>query len=244
MRVPRLYVATPLTPGTEVELGSEVANHITRVLRLRPGATLRLFDGSGREFSAQLLRCHKQGASATVEEALVATPESPLQLTLAQGISRGERMDYTLQKAVELGVNHIVPLAAERSVVQLDAARAETRLRHWQGVIIAACEQCGRSRLPSIDPPQPPAQWLAQPPSGLGLILDPRAHNGLPQLPRSDQVVLLIGPEGGWAPEELEAALQAGYQGVRLGPRILRTETAAVTALAALQTLWGDLGAV
>lgn len=167
--------------------------------------------------------------------------ESPLHVTLAQGISKGDRMDFTIQKAVELGINRIVPLNTERSVVNLKGERQEKKMAHWRGVIVSACEQCGRNTLPELLPMQDLSDWLANSSQGTKLLLDHRSEASLTSLAVSTDVTLLIGPEGGLSEQERQSAYRVGYQGLRLGPRVLRTETAALTALAALQSHWGDL---
>lgn len=242
MRIPRIHVPAPLRSGSIVTLPEAAANHVARVLRLKPGAQLVLFNGTGGEYQAVLERLNKHQVDVAVGDAIDREAESPLHITLAQGISRGERMDYTIQKAVELGVNHIVPVFCRRSVVNLQGERLDKRVRHWQGVVNSACEQCGRNRLPLVSEPVDLDDWLRRDTAELKLILHPEAPLDLTGVaPPTGPVSLLIGPEGGFAPEEFTQAQDAGYIGLRLGPRILRTETAAVVALSVLQTLWGDL---
>jgi 16S rRNA (uracil1498-N3)-methyltransferase len=242
VRTTRLYLDAALIPGTEVELDERAAHHVARVLRMKTGASLQLFDGRGTEVSARLAAVDKRRARATIDAILDSQAESPLQLVLGQGISKGERMDFTLQKSVELGVACIVPLWTEHSQVQLDATRLARRMEHWRGVVISACEQCGRSLLPDLLPPMKLPEWLPGLMSDdLGLLLDPGQPTGLAGLrPPTGAVRLLIGPEGGLSEAEREMAQKSGYTGISLGPRILRTETAALAALAALQVLWGD----
>jgi len=226
-----------------VTLSDSAAHHLLRVLRLQPGAPLILFDGGGEQYHAVLAEAGRKQASATLSAAAEGVAvESPLAVTLAQGVSKGERMDYAIQKAVELGVTRIVPVLCERTVVNLKGERGEKKLAHWRGVIVGAAEQCGRSRLPELAAAVRLEAWLATPPTGSGLVLDPSATQGLTGLERADAATLLIGPEGGLSEAEIANALRAGYAGIRLGPRVLRTETAAVAALSALQVLWGDLG--
>jgi 16S rRNA (uracil1498-N3)-methyltransferase len=241
MRIPRIYTNQPLAAETTVTLDEAPSRHLVQVLRLRPGAHLRLFNGDGRDYQGELRSATKQGLEVTLTKASGLEPEPAVQFILGQGISRGERMDYVIQKAVELGVSTIVPLFAERTVVKLKGEKLELRVDHWRKVMIAACEQSGRRRLPQMETPLELEAWL----SGLGsdtkLVLDPQAQQGLQDLPPpSGSVQLLIGPEGGLCQEELQLAQRCGFTGVRLGPRILRTETAPVAALAALQALWGD----
>jgi 16S rRNA (uracil1498-N3)-methyltransferase len=242
MRSTRLYLDTRLVPDTEVELDERGAHHVARVLRMKPGARLQLFDGRGNEADACLASVEKRRVSARIETLLDRKVESPLRLVLGQGISRGERMDFTLQKSVELGVTRIVPLWTGHSQVQLDGSRLEKRMEHWRGVIISACEQSGRNMLPELAAPVSLTEWVAELPGDeLGLLLDPLQSSSLAELPAPAGVVrLLIGPEGGLSDSEVHCAREAGFLGIRLGPRILRTETAALATLAALQALWGD----
>lgn len=242
MRIPRIYHPEPLFAHSQVALDDNAARHVARVLRLGPGAELTLFDGNGGEYSATIYEQNKRQVIAKLGDLRKVDLESPLKITLAQGISRGDRMDYTIQKAVELGVSCIVPLSTERSVVNLKGERLEKKLAHWQGVIISACEQCGRNTLPELLPQRTLNEWLASKPAGQGLLLDHRAEASLGSLKISDELTLLIGPEGGLSGQERQHAIDSGYQGIRLGPRVLRTETAALTALAGLQSRWGDLG--
>ncbi len=242
MRIPRIYHPEPLVAHSQIALDDNAARHVARVLRLGPGAELTLFDGNGGEYSATIHELNKRQVIVSLCDRRMIDLESPLRITLAQGISKGDRMDYTIQKAVELGVSRIVPLSTERSVVNLKGERLEKKLTHWQGVIISACEQCGRNTLPELLPQQTLNQWLANKPAGQGLLLDHRAENSLGSLQISGELTLLIGPEGGLSEQERQYAIDSGYQGIRLGPRVLRTETAALTALAGLQSRWGDLG--
>jgi 16S rRNA (uracil1498-N3)-methyltransferase len=241
----RLYFSGELQPGRKCLLPRSQARHAVRVLRLKAGEEIILFNGDGTEYRAVIERPTEDGLVVQVRESQAADREAPLPVTLAQGVSSGERMDFTLQKAVELGVAAIQPLVTSRSIVRLDAERAAKRLAHWQGVVIAACEQCGRNRVPRVEPLRAIDEWtraLARAPAaGVRLLLSPRASTGLRNLERPEAgVLLLAGPEGGLAPEEERDALAAGFSAVRLGPRVLRTETAALAALAALQALWGD----
>ena len=211
---------------------------------MKAGASLTLFNGDGAEYAAIVVRAAKDAVSVRIEGVRAATRESPLQITLAQGVSRGERMDYTVQKAVELGVARIEPVTTAHGVVRLDAARSRRKSDHWQATAIGACEQCGRNRVPPVAPVSAFPDWLArrrQDASGPGILLDPEAASRLAELPRpSGEVTLLAGPEGGFSGDEQRDALRAGFVAARLGPRVLRTETAALAALAAMQALWGD----
>jgi 16S rRNA (uracil1498-N3)-methyltransferase len=218
-----------------------VAHHI-RVLRLAAGDSLVLFSGEGGEHEATLLRVDKREAVAAVGAWSGRDVESPLAVVLAQGISAAEKMDYTIQKSVELGVAGVQPLQTTKAVVRLDEARALRRLAHWRQIAVSACEQCGRNSIPEVAPVAQLRDWLSGCSEPLRLLLSPRAEMRVGDLPRSaGRIVLLAGPEGGLAPEEERAALVAGFKPVRLGPRILRTETAALAALAALQSHFGDL---
>ncbi len=242
MRIPRIYQPVSLRRGQLIELDGQAAVHLTRVLRLRAGDALCLFNGRGGEFAARLVAVGRRTASIEVGTFSPREVESGLQLMLAQGVSRGERMDYTVQKAVELGVSCIVPLETARTTVNLDGERRAKRLAHWQGVVNAACEQSGRNRVPRVAAVQGLDEWLATVgPVGLKLVLHHRADKSLAELPPPEgPVSLLIGPEGGLSEAEIDAAVDSGFQPLRLGPRVLRTETAAVSALSVLQWLWGD----
>ncbi|MCA1799067.1 MAG: 16S rRNA (uracil(1498)-N(3))-methyltransferase [Xanthomonadaceae bacterium] len=238
MRGIRVFHAEPLTDDASFTLAPGAARHLVRVLRLRAGARFTVFDGSGREWPAELV--DEKGDARTGVGAAVDR-ESPLPVTLVQGVSKGERMDIAVQKAVELGAVAIWPVIAERSVVQLDAQRAARRVAHWQGIAVAACEQCGRNLVPRVHEPMPFADWLAanELPT---LVLEPGANATLADaaVQPGAGVALLVGPEGGFSESELAAARAAGCTAVRLGPRVLRTETAGIAMLAALQALYGD----
>jgi 16S rRNA (uracil1498-N3)-methyltransferase len=241
MRIPRFYVREGLAAGARIALPPGVARHAVRVLRMREGDAVVLFDGSGGQWRGRLDTIAGDQVWARLEAHETSEKESPLSIALAQGISGGERMDYTLQKAVELGVSAIQPLGTLRSVVRLDARRAERKIAHWRQLVAAACEQCGRNHVPPVAEVTDLPHWLAQMTDVPRLLLDPDAGVRLSELPRPEgKIVLLAGPEGGFDDREREAALAAGFTGVRLGPRVLRTETAALAALAAMQTLWGD----
>ena len=233
----------PLGPGARCTVAGEAAGHIVRVLRLGVGAELVVFDGTGGEYAGRIEALRKGEVVVALGERREGRAESPLRLTLAQGVSRGERMDWVVQKAVELGAARIVPVLTERSVVRLDAAQAHTRQRHWQRIAVAACEQSGRSRVPQVAAPLALEAFLAAlPDGGLRVLPSPHGAEGLEALPpAAREALVLIGPEGGLAESEARAALVRGFQPLRLGPRVLRTETAAVVALALLQQRFGDL---
>ena len=243
MRIPRIYTPQPLAVQDSVTLERAASQHLLTVLRLKPGASLVLFDGSGREFEARLDAGDNRRARILVTAERTHHSESPLRISLAQGISRSERMDYTLQKAVELGVAEIVPVVTERSVVRLNAEHAQRKREHWQRLVISACEQSGRVHVPVVWPVLPLHQFLQESAAAFRLLLDPAADTALTRIsaPTDSGVLLLIGPEGGLSTAESGAAQAAGFAAVRLGPRILRTETASVAALSLLQGLWGDL---
>lgn len=242
MRIPRFYCSDLNAVDEVVKLPTDAHRHAVQVLRLKTGATVRLFDGAGLEYEASLHEVSKRESTAILSTTVSNNNESNLSLTLIQGISRGERMDYTLQKAVELGVNRIVPVVTERCNVQLSGQRADKKLAHWQGVIISACEQSGRRTMPVLDNIISFDEMLSEFDSGSRLILEPTAEIGFKRLPPQTETSLVIGPEGGFSESEVEEAINNGFQAIQFGPRILRTETAAVSALAVLQTLWGDLG--
>lgn len=241
MRVPRVYVATPLPAEGEISLPPETAHYLGTVLRMTPGRELRLFDGSGAEFAAELSAVGKKSASAHIQARHPCATESPLHTHLILGISRGERMEYALQKAVELGVSRISPVTTERGEVRLSGERGDKKLNHWQAILISAAEQSGRARLPQLDPLQALPACLDQPWPGLRLVLAPGGSTRLSQLPAPAAVSLVIGPEGGLSEAELSLCEAAGCTRIGLGPRILRTETAPLAALTAVQLLWGDL---
>ncbi|WP_369937064.1 16S rRNA (uracil(1498)-N(3))-methyltransferase [Xanthomonas tesorieronis] len=242
MRVTRCHVELPLREGDDVALPEDVAGHLLRVLRLREGDRCVLFNGDGCDYEAELLQVGKRGASARIGAAQPANNESPLAITLLQGVARGEKMDLILQKATELGVAAIVPVWAERTEVKLDAARTDKRVAHWRSVIVSACEQSGRARVPSLAAPLALADAAAVAGTQLKLTLDPQGEHRLRTLDiAGNAATIAIGPEGGWSPRDRAALQAAGFAGLRLGPRILRTETAGLAAIAALQAQCGDL---
>lgn len=244
MRLTRFHCPEVSAIGQQIALPPQAAHHASRVLRMSAGDELLLFNGFGREYSAKILRMTKTDVVAVTTADVTSSVESNLHVTLAQGISSGDRMDFTLQKAVELGVSAIQPIASERSVVRLSGERQEKRRQHWQSIVISACEQCGRSIVPEVSEVMGLPDWLGSSlTSSLNLVLSPLADRGLGDLEppaENGSITLLVGPEGGLSDAEILAASTAGFQSVQLGPRILRTETAALAALAAMQTLWGD----
>ncbi|MCW9024860.1 MAG: 16S rRNA (uracil(1498)-N(3))-methyltransferase [Gammaproteobacteria bacterium] len=243
MRIPRIYLSIDLTSDIEIELEDRARQHIVQVLRLKTGAALIVFDGHGSEYEARLIQAEKRKAIIQTGQKHTPNCESPLFIHLGLGISKGERMDYAIQKSVELGANEITPLFTDHCTVQLDQKRRQKRQDHWQGIIQSACEQCGRTILPVLNPAQNYEQWITLNTEGsLALILDPASSYSLNSIEvKPEKVHLLIGPEGGFSMKELKQAGQHAYHGLRLGPRVLRTETAVVAGLSALQTIWGDL---
>ena len=243
MRLTRVYVEPPVTPGKPLVVEGTAANHITRVLRLRSGDALTIFDGTGGEFGARIDEFRKDSVIVSIQEHRDLDRESALPLTLAQGISRGERMDWIIQKATELGASRIVPVSTKRSVVRLDEKQAGRKLQHWRAIAVAACEQCGRNRVPELTAPVDFFDLLAPETSGnTRLLLSPSADLRIDDLEAVGKgVTVLIGPEGGLEDVEHEEALRKGFKAVRLGPRVLRTETAAIAALTIIQSHFGDL---
>ena len=243
MRMNRVHAGQPLAAGLELALPDAAAYHVARVLRLRPGAPLVLFDGSGADFRAEIVAVDGDRVRVRVGERTAGLRESPLAITLVQAVSRSERMDWTLQKATELGVRRIQPVLSARSVVRLDERQAAKKLRHWQAIVAGACEQCGRSVLPDVRAPLELSRYFAESPrEGQRLVLSPNGPASLAGLASTAaRIELLIGPEGGLDDAELDASARAGFAPVRVGPRVLRTETAGIVALAVLQALWGDL---
>ena len=242
MRVSRLYTSVELQVGQTIELDENSSHYLRTVLRLRTGDRLILFNGDGADYCANLVEMNRKSVIVTLTERKLRSVESPLRINLGLGISRGDRMDLSIQKAVELGVNQITPIMTERCVVQFNAEKKQQRLQHWQKIIYHAAEQSGRTALPNLAPIMSLADWLPHP-QGLKVFLDPYAENTLLTVkPEQNQVTLLTGPEGGFAEMEREFAISHGFVPIRLGQRILRTETASLAALAAVQMLWGDFG--
>jgi 16S rRNA (uracil1498-N3)-methyltransferase len=242
MRVPRIYLPQPLNPGNAIELDNNALRHVVQVLRLKAGHPLILFNGDGGEFEAQLVKVEKRQAIVQIGRFHDVSRESSLITHLGLGISKGERMDFALQKAVELGVSEITPLFTEHCVVQLTGSRVVKKQEHWQAVMISACEQSGRNTIPVLNATATFTDWLSTIQTPTRLILDPQANTGLSTitLPKPE-VALTVGPEGGFSEAEIKQARRAEFIGVSLGPRVLRTESAAVASLTAVQCLWGDL---
>ncbi|MYM82179.1 16S rRNA (uracil(1498)-N(3))-methyltransferase [Duganella sp. FT50W] len=241
--MPRFYVSQPLTVGQLVDLPEAVAHHV-QVLRLAQGEPVTLFNGDGGEYTARLSAIARRGASAEITAHSAREAELPFAVTLAQALPEGSKMDWIIEKAIELGVSGVQPLAAQRCVVKLSAERAEKKLEHWRGIIVAAAEQSGRNRLARLAPPQDYKNWISQQEPQRRIILTPRAEQSLADWARQEPpqaVTLVIGPEGGLSEQEEELALRHGALPLAMGPRILRTETAGLAALAMLAAAWGGM---
>lgn len=243
MRIPRIFVDVELTENTQVDLPDSAFQHVCKVLRLKNGHPMRLFNGKGGQYHSTLCNVEKRSAQVAIGEFEALENESPLKVTIGQTLSRGERMDYAIQKAVESGVYEIQPLFSERCEVKLQEGRLEKRLQHWQQVAISAAEQCGRGVVPEIKEPIALTEWIKNCNEMLKLTL--HHHSAKPidqfQCPDNQQIALLIGPEGGLTEQEVELAKEQGFNAIALGPRVLRTETAPIVALTALNLLWGDI---
>lgn len=239
----RIFHNAPLNVGTVITLNDNAYNHVVRVLRMKIGDSFTLFNGNNHTFAAELIQIDKKQAQVAVGETRFENRESPLAIHLGQVISMGSKMDLTIQKSVELGVQSITPLFAARCGVKLDGERLKKRVEQWQNIVISACEQCGRNQIPVVNAAVKVGEWCANLTNGLKLNLHPRAQQSINTLVLpTNQIHLLIGPEGGLSPDEISMATQHGFIDLLLGPRILRTETAALCAIAALQTKFGDLG--
>ncbi|MDP5187312.1 MAG: 16S rRNA (uracil(1498)-N(3))-methyltransferase [Alishewanella sp.] len=241
MRIPRIYTPQTLSVNQTLWLDDDAANHVSRVLRMQTGQAIQLFNGDGFNYNSNIVDVSKKQVQLQVVAQQANPVESPLSIHLGQGISRGDRMDFAIQKAVELGVTEITPLFTERCGVKLDGERLAKRNEQWQKIAISACEQSGRSVVPRVHQAISLAQWLAQQTKELKLTLDPRASATIKTLCPAQTIRLVIGPEGGFTDAEVIATAQAQFTGIQLGPRILRTETAALTAISALQLQFGDL---
>jgi 16S rRNA (uracil1498-N3)-methyltransferase len=242
MTNPRAYCSEPIAGRDAVALDADAAHHLVRVLRLAEGDDVIVFDGHGGEYHGRLSIASPRKVMAQQLRFVAREAEPALRVTLAQAVSRGQCMDYAIQKAVELGVDTIVPLITERSAGSVRRDRADAKRDHWRGVATSACAQCGRNRVPRIQPVTRLADWLDQTEPGLRLVLAPAGGARLSTLTPTEHISLLVGAEGGLSDTEQTQAIAAGFVAVRLGPRILRTETAAAAAITAVQTLWGDLG--
>ncbi|MBT0727881.1 16S rRNA (uracil(1498)-N(3))-methyltransferase [Rosenbergiella australiborealis] len=243
MRIPRIYHPEALHSHQRLQLSEDAANHVGRVLRMAVGQQILLFDGSNHTFLADIVEASKKQVTVETSVGELDDRESPLDIHLGQVLSRGEKMEFTIQKSIELGVNTITPLISERCGVKLDNERLEKKLLQWQKIAIAACEQCGRNRIPEIRPVMTLTEWLAEPSDALKLNLHPRASQSINRLTLPiTKVRLLIGPEGGLSAAEIAQASADNFTDILLGPRVLRTETTALTAITALQVRFGDLG--
>lgn len=241
MRIPRIHHPERITPGSHIALSEDAANHVGRVLRMSKGQEIQLFDGSNQVFDAVITEAGKKNVMVEVIRGQIDDRESPLHIHLGQVMSRGEKMEFTIQKSIELGVSLITPLFSERCGVKLDAERLQKKIQQWQKIAIAACEQSGRNIVPEIRPAMQLEAWCAEEENGLKLNLHPRASASINTLP-VERVRLLIGPEGGLSAEEIAMTARYQFTDILLGPRVLRTETTALTAITALQVRFGDLG--
>lgn len=245
MRIPRLFIDVPLQVGEQVQLPAESAHYVIKVLRLKPGRPLLVFNGAGGEFQASLAAADRRTATLAIEEFVDVDRESPLRMELAIGISRGDRMDWVVQKATELGATAITPLFTERTEVKLDSERQASRLQHWRQVAISACEQSHRTRVPTIAQPQRLEAFLEHCSAQHKLVLHPTAEvSALDPQEAVEEVCVLVGPEGGFSDAEIGSSVSAGFRPWQIGPRILRTETAPVAALSILQAVWGDYAVI
>ncbi|SRR5690606_14683525 len=240
MRIPRIHTPEQLNPGQQLALDDNAANHVARVLRMQAGQQIRLFNGDGQDYPATLVDVGKRHVLVDIGEPVTAAAESPLRIHLGQTMSRGDRMDYAVQKATELGVHAITPLHSERCEVRLKGERQEKREGHWQQVAVSACEQSGRAVVPAVHPVQPLAEWVQTVEADLRLVLHHHSAAPLELATPPTSVALLIGPEGGLTEAEVALAQEAGFVPVAFGNRVFRTETAPVAALSILQWLWGD----
>ena len=244
MRIPRIYHPESLEYQTQCQLSEDAANHVGRVLRMVEGEQLELFDGSNHIYPAIITESNKKSVKVNILGRELSNKESNLKIHLGQVISRGERMEFTIQKSVELGVNVITPLWSERCGVKLDGERMDKKIQQWQKIVIAACEQCGRNVVPEIRPLMKLQDWCAEDDGAIKLNLHPRAQHSIKTLPMipKDGVRLLIGSEGGLSEQEIVQTQQNGFTEILLGKRVLRTETASLAAISALQIYFGDLG--
>jgi len=241
MRIPRIYTSGTLAADTSVELDSAASNHVGKVLRMKTGQQLILFNGSGTDFTATITEVAKKHVTAAIESTTEIASESPLASHIGQVMSRGDRMDYMIQKSTELGVTDITPLTSERCEVKLKGDREEKRIKQWQQIAISAAEQCGRSQIPTIHPVTTVENWVnSKPEDSLGLVLHHRTTQQITDIKKPNNVRLLIGPEGGLSEAEIAMAIDKQFVATTFGPRVFRTETAPVAALSILQWLWGD----
>lgn len=240
MRVPRIYLKQNLDVGHDVELSVEAHRHVINVLRLRETDQLILFNGKDKDFIATIIQIEKKKSIVHINQESSNITTSPLNIEIGLSLIKSDKFDFAIQKSVELGVNSITPLAAERSTIKLDSKRELKKQSHWQGIIQSACEQSGRNQLPVLNPLLSISNWLSSSVTP-GIIFEPTATTSISNLDKMDNVRVIIGPEGGFTDKELQIVTQHGFHKLRLGPRILRAETAAITAITSLQLLWGDL---
>jgi len=240
MRIPRIFTSQALAPNSTLVLAEAQSHYLSKVLRMQAGREFILFNGEGGEYSAEISAVQKKSVDVSVKEFTAENRQSHLQLELAIGVSRGERMDWVLQKATELGVTKITPLITERTEVKLGGERAEKKMEHWQQILISACEQCQRNLLPELSEPKQFSEWVNDFDAELKFVLHHRDNQGLPQTKNTKSVALLIGPEGGLDDDEIAQAIAKSFSPLTLGPRVLRTETAPVAAISLVQYLWGD----
>ncbi|MBL4583421.1 MAG: 16S rRNA (uracil(1498)-N(3))-methyltransferase [Pseudomonadales bacterium] len=240
MRTPRVYTVLELTIGSSVHLETAVSRYLLQSLRQAKGASIELFNGDGYRYSATIIESTKSSVTAQIDSKQTGSNESPLKIHIGLALSRGERMDYGIRKIVEMGGNSITPLITQRCEVRLSKERMEKRIKHWQGIIISACEQCGRNTIPALHEPVKLNSWLGAVDDPVRLIFHPSGGTKLADRPKPKSVALLVGPEGGFDNEEVAQAQQQGFDSITLGPRILRTETAPIAAISVLQYLWGD----
>lgn len=242
MQIPRIYHPHAIPMDTPFQLEESAAHHVATVLRLKPDHPVVLFNGDGNEYSGKIIHTERRRVTVEADACLSLSKESPLPIHLGQGVSKGDRMDTVLQKSVELGVTEITPLITQRCAVKLDEKRWEKKQKQWQKIIVSACEQCGRNQLPILHPPTHLNQWFAESTHATRLVLAPDAQTSVSRQPYNTRGFrLLIGPEGGLTETEIHQASEAGFHGTSLGPRILRTETAAITTISILQSQHGDL---
>ncbi len=240
MRISRIYTEQLLKQQSQIKLDGQQAHYLSKVLRLKANASLILFNGDGYEYKSLITEIDKHNITLEIQEAAASSSESPLHSILGLGLSRGERMDIAIQKSTELGVSEIAPLFTEFSEVKLQGERLQKKITHWRMVAINACEQSGRNKPPKVHPPQTLTSWCSNIDCELKLVFEPDTRQKLPSEEATSEVALLVGPEGGFSEKELDVAASNGFKAVRLGPRVLRTETAPIAALTSLQLLWGD----
>jgi 16S rRNA (uracil1498-N3)-methyltransferase len=242
MRIPRIYVNESLSIGSEFVLPKDATRHLISVLRVKVGQSVTIFNGEGGEYTGSLINANKNNSTISINQFLAVERESKLKTHLAIGVSRGDRMDWIIQKTTELGVTEITPIFTERTEVKLSGSRLEKKLSHWQQIAISSCEQNQRNFIPSINKTLSFSNWIESNPNGLKLLMHHQSNSGLSELsPKEDKMVLMVGPEGGLSDAEISTAKAAGYYSISMGPRILRTETAPIAALSILQSLWGDM---